>query len=95
MPLVSYPGHQGPCCKTEKKAFTKKINKLTQKEESYSQRESGTSLTGLEKGFVGFFPRLLIVSLLLVPGDKANKEQYLPLFSNIVTFKQGKCKLSK
>lgn len=27
-------------------------------------------------------------------GDKANKEQHLPLFYNIVTFKQGKWELS-
>lgn len=30
-------------------------NKLAQKEEPYSQRESEASLTGLEKGFVGAF----------------------------------------
>jgi len=37
---------------------------------------------------------LLIVPSFLVLGDKANKEQYLSMFCNIVTFKQGKWKLS-
>lgn len=40
------------------------------------------------------FLQLLIVSLLLVLGDKANEEQHLPLFCNIMTFKQGKWELS-
>lgn len=49
-------------------------------------------MTGFESDFS--FSQLLIVPLFRVQGDKANKEQYLSLFYNTVTFKQGKWELS-